>query len=88
MGAPAMIFKAGKVILNIWEREVEGKGEKFMAQSISITKPYKKDDKWENGTSFNFTDVPHILLCLTEAFKWKYAKTSPTVGTGGTQGDF
>ena len=81
MAAPAQTFKAGKIICNIWEREAESKGEKFVAQSISITKPYKKDDKWENGTSFNFADVPHILLCLTEAFRWKYAKTSPTVDT-------
>lgn len=79
MSAPIFQSKIGSVQVAVWEREGNKDGESFKSQSISITKPYKKDDKWINGTSYKLSDIPYIIMALLDVFAWKYKKEIPTV---------
>jgi len=61
MSAPVKTYRSGKVKLDIWQGQYEGK----TTYNFSITKPYKdKAGKWQNGTSYGKTDLKDVLILV------------------------
>ena len=79
MAAPVFQSKFGGIQVAVWENIVKTADGDVPVQSFSIVKPYKKGDKWENGTSFKAGDIPYIIMALVEVFSWKYKRGVPSV---------
>jgi hypothetical protein len=77
--APIHQIKIGKIQVAVWEHQVKGAKGDYIAQSFNIVKPYQKDGKWANGTSFDFGDICSIVIALIRLYLWKYEKDIPTV---------
>jgi hypothetical protein len=74
---PVKNVKVGNIQASIWENEV-GKGkDAFMANSVTITKSYKKGDSWEQTSSFKISELPLVSLAVQKVLEWKYFKTDP-----------
>ena len=73
--------KYGGIKATVWENERTKNGETFFTKSISITKPYKDEekDKWVEGKSFQFSDIFDIILGLWKVAEWERAKKTPKV---------
>jgi len=73
--APVKKYQFGNVVVNVWETTV-GKGkDSFTAQSVSVNKSYKdKDGKWQQSTSFKFSEIPFVIMALEKAMEDKYLR--------------
>lgn len=62
---PVDKVNVGSVNIAVWENE--GKDGKLF-RSITISKSYKKDDKWVNTDSFYKSDLGDIVFACIKAF--------------------
>ncbi|MEO1661079.1 MAG: hypothetical protein AAFR51_08835 [Pseudomonadota bacterium] len=54
---PAKRIKIGLITATIWANENEKGGTRY---SIDIVRNYKKDDQWEETSSFGIDDLPVV----------------------------
>lgn len=65
---PIHEIRLGLVKAAIWQNETDGKSW----FSVVITRLYRKDDRWENSTSFGRDDLPMVIKVADLAHTWIY----------------
>lgn len=66
---PVQKFRAGSIIVNIWENESKESGKKY--HTISLDRIYKdKNDIWQHTGSLRLNDLPRANLLLQKAYEW------------------
>jgi hypothetical protein len=74
---PVKKFKAGAVSLTVWENKAVKDNKEVVYNTFSPQRAYKdKAGEWQNTTQLRTSDLPLLVLCLNEAFKWKKMKDS------------
>lgn len=66
---PVQKYRAGPIIVNIWENESKESGKKYY--TISLDRIYKdKNDSWQHTGSLRVNDLPKATLLLQKAYEW------------------
>ncbi len=65
---PIHEIRLGRVKAAIWQNETEH-GTRF---SVTITRLYRKDDRWESSTSFGREELPLVTKVSDLAHTWIY----------------
>ena len=64
---PKATYRVGSAIVNVWEKEVEGKYGKFIAKDFKVEKIYKKGNEWKRTDSFNLTELLQLRAAIDKA---------------------
>ena len=64
---PKATYRVGSAIVNVWEKEVEGKYGKFIAKKFKVEKIYKKGEEWKRTDSFNLTELLQLRAAIDKA---------------------
>ena len=68
---PFKTFRAGKVSLALWQREVEQEDRTYIQYSIKIQKRYreKQTNEWKTAECLYPSDLPNLIVCALKAFE-------------------
>lgn len=76
---PVKKYQFGNVTVNIWENKVGNGKDAFVTQSVSISKSFKdKEGNWKNSESFQYKEVPFIIMALEQVMRDKYYREDIT----------
>lgn len=76
---PVKKYQFGNVTVNVWENRVGNGKDSFVSQSISITKSFKdKEGNWKNSESFQYKEIPFIIMALDKVMTDKYYREDIT----------
>jgi len=69
---PFKTFRAGKMSLALWQREVEQEDRTYVQYSIKIQKRYreKQTDEWKTAEYLYASDLPNLIICALKAFEF------------------
>ena len=75
--------KLGAVEAAVWENEVGTEGRTRFR--VTLSKSYKKDDKWERTASLDADDLPYAIKVLDRCHTWaaehRYSRAKGTEQT-------
>jgi hypothetical protein len=78
---PIHEIRLGRIKAAIWQNETEH-GVRY---SVSITRLYRKEERWETSTSFGRDDLPLVAKVADMAHTWIYQCGTESNGSANVQ---
>ena len=78
---PIHEIRLGRIKAAIWQNETE-QGVRY---SVSITRLYRKEERWESSTSFGRDDLPLVAKVADLAHTWVYQRGAESNGSANAQ---